>query len=91
MIHGGCAITTPKPLKLAVADSCDDGVIAPQFDVTIVLFDYLCFTIEGLSVVGRCEFESFHDVASFLCSCSLVIFGSLSTVNIIAPKRSVVK
>lgn len=74
MVHGGHAVAAPKPFKLAVADSCNDGVVAPQFDVAVVLLDYLSLTIEGLAVVGGCEFVSFHDVG-FLSLVVLVDVG----------------
>lgn len=91
MVHSGCAVSAPQPFKFPLADSCHNGIITSQLNVAVVLFNYFCLAVKGLSAVGGCEFKSFHDVASFLCSCGLVVFGSLSTVCIIARKRSAVK
>ena len=63
MVHGGHAVAAPQPFEFTVADSRHDGVITSQFDVSVVLLDYLCLTIEGLPVVSGNEFVSFHCVA----------------------------
>ena len=66
VVHCGHTVAAPQPFEFAVADSCNDGIVALQFDVAIVLLDNLCLVIEGLSVIGRDEFVSFHGAASFL-------------------------
>lgn len=73
MVHGGCAITTPQPFKVTITDSCNDGIVASQFDVAIVLLYDLCLTVEGLSVVIGDKFVSFHDAVPFLCCLSVVL------------------
>ena len=100
VVHCGHAVAAPKPFEFAIADSCDDGVVASQFDVAIVLFDYLCLIIEGLSVVCGDEFVSLHGALPFLCACVGWCVGCVRigiywyrplAVCIIAQKRLAVK
>ena len=63
MVHCGRTVAAPQPFEFAIADSCHDGVIASQLDVAIVLFDYLCLTVEGLAVVSGRQFVLLHSVA----------------------------
>lgn len=88
VVHGGHTVATPQSFKLTIANPCYDGIITSQFDVSIVLLDYLCLAVKGLSVVGGCQLKSFHDVHFLSC---VFVSVSLLTVCIIAQKSFVVK
>lgn len=90
VVHGGCTVATPQPFKLTVADSCHDCFIASQLDNSVVMLNYFCLIVKGLSVVGGLQFVSLHDVASFLC-CGWYLLPALLTVCIVAQKRLFVK